>query len=173
MDFQSFLLGLAFIFPAYVANATPVVAIRILGRAHPLDMGFVFIDGRRVLGDGKTFEGLLTGLGAGTATGILIHLISPSFISIYDSFIMSFGALAGDVLGAFIKRRLGIASGGPAPILDQLGFLVVALFLVNSLSGLPEWMDRETVILLMGFTVFMHVGTNTVAYLLHLKDRWY
>jgi hypothetical protein len=82
MDAQSFILGLAFIFPAYVSNATPVVVVRFLARRHPIDFGRVFVDGRRVLGDGKTFEGLFSGTAAGFLTGALIHLYTPWLVSL-------------------------------------------------------------------------------------------
>ena len=45
-------------------------------------------------------------------------------------FLLGFGALLGDALGSFLKRRLGIGRGKPAPILDQLDFIIVALILV-------------------------------------------
>jgi CDP-2,3-bis-(O-geranylgeranyl)-sn-glycerol synthase len=173
MDAQSFILGLAFIFPAYVSNATPVVVVRFLARRHPIDFGRVFVDGRRVLGDGKTFEGLFSGTAAGFLTGALIHLYTPWLVSLSQALLLSLGALLGDIAGAFIKRRLGISQGGPAPILDQLGFLVAALTLTYLLSEIPPWLDAYTLLSLMLFTALMHVGTNTAAYLLGLKDRWF
>ena len=50
-----------FYLPAYVANGSPVVFSKIYGPGHPIDMGIVFSDGKRLLGDGKTFEGFITG----------------------------------------------------------------------------------------------------------------
>jgi CDP-2,3-bis-(O-geranylgeranyl)-sn-glycerol synthase len=174
MVLEAFLLGLAYIFPAYVANATPVVAVRLLGRAHPIDRNMVMPDGRRFLGDGKTWEGLLAGMGFGTVTGFIMDLFIPYlFRSMAEVFTLSAGALLGDILGAFIKRRMGLPTGSPAPPLDQLGFLVVGLLVVQILFTLPLWLDISTIILLMVFTFAMHIGTNLLAYLVRLKDRWY
>ncbi|MEM1937494.1 MAG: CDP-2,3-bis-(O-geranylgeranyl)-sn-glycerol synthase [Candidatus Caldarchaeum sp.] len=173
MELQAFLQGLVYVFPAYVANAAPVVAVRFFSRTHPIDRGLMFFDGRRVLGDGKTVEGFVSGTGAGMAVGYLIHVLVPPLVTMVEVFLLSFGALAGDVLGAFVKRRAGIPSGGAAPLLDQLGFLVVALGLVELFHGLPVWLDALTLLALALFTVLMHVGTNAAAYLLGLKDRWY
>jgi len=173
MDAQSFLLGLAFIFPAYVSNATPVVVVRFLARRHPIDFGHVFVDGRRLLGDGKTVEGLVSGTAAGFMTGTIIHLAAPWLLNLTQAFLLSFGALLGDIAGAFIKRRLGVSQGGPAPILDQLGFLVAALALTYFITGIPTWLDSHTLLALMLFTALMHVGTNTLAYLLGIKERWF
>ncbi|MCL4336282.1 MAG: CDP-archaeol synthase, partial [Candidatus Thermoplasmatota archaeon] len=45
-------------------------------------------------------------------------------------FAMSFGSLTGDVMGSFIKRRIGIERGGKGSLLDQWPFALVSfLFL--------------------------------------------
>jgi len=41
--------------------------------------------------------------------------------------LMSFGALTGDIIGSFIKRRVNVKSGDPSPFMDQLGFILMAL----------------------------------------------
>jgi len=169
-----FLMGLAYIFPAYVANATPVVAVKLLGKAHALDLGLSFVDGRRILGDGKTFEGLFSGIIMGTLTGMIMMFFLPTlFRGFYEVLVMSLGALAGDILGAFVKRRIGLKQGAPAPVLDQLSFLVVSLLLVHILYRLPSWLSMHTIALLLGFTFLMHIGTNAFAYMLRLKDTWW
>ncbi|MEM3097084.1 MAG: CDP-2,3-bis-(O-geranylgeranyl)-sn-glycerol synthase [Nitrososphaerota archaeon] len=174
MLLENFLKGLAYIFPAYVANATPVVAVRILGRSHPLDGRISLPDGKRLLGEGKTIEGLLAGIGVGTVTGLVMQALLPFiFRSSLEVFTLSAGALVGDISGAFIKRRLGLPPGHPAPPLDQLGFLVAGLLLTHASHGLPPWLDLTTIILLIAFTFGMHVGTNLFAYAVGLKDRWY
>jgi len=171
---QLFLWGIAYIFPAYVANATPVVALRLLGHGHALDRRSIFPDGRRLLGDGKTLEGLVSGTGVGFLVGILISQLFPQLFRDYaEIFLMVAGALAGDIAGAFLKRRLGIPQGGAAPVLDQLGFLVGSLVAVGLFMGLPSWLDTSTLVILSLFTVLMHIGTNAFAFTLGLKNRWY
>jgi CDP-2,3-bis-(O-geranylgeranyl)-sn-glycerol synthase len=124
MDAQSFILGLAFIFPAYVSNATPVVVVRFLARRHPIDLGVCSstVGGCWVMG--RPLKAFSQGQRRGFLTGALIHLYTPWLVSLTQALLLSIGALLGDIAGAFIKRRLGISQGGPAPILDQLGFLV-------------------------------------------------
>lgn len=173
MDIQGFLLGLAYVFPAYVSNATPVVAARILKKTNPIDMGKNFFDGRRVLGDGKTFEGLISGVSVGFAVGAVMHFVSPWLFSLFEVFLLSVGALLGDIAGAFVKRRMGLEQGSPAPLLDQTGFLAAALLAVHVFAGLPEWFDAATLVALFVFTVFMHLATNGFAYAVGLKDKWY
>lgn len=166
--------ALLYVLPAYVANGAPVVLVRAVPRPRPLDLGRRFPDGRRVLGDGKTFEGLAGGLLSGTLIGALLSLLSPEvFRSPLEPLVLSCGAMIGDVLGSFAKRRLGIAQGGPLPVVDQVGFLAVALLLAWSLYGPKEWSDAATMTLLFLITAALHVGTNAGAYLLGLKSRWY
>ncbi len=162
-----------YVLPAYVANGAPVVLVRAFDRPRPLDMGRNFLDGRRILGDGKTFEGLVGGLLSGTVTGLLVSLLLPgTFRSPLEPLALSSGAMLGDVLGSFAKRRIGIARGGPLPVIDQVGFLAVALLLAWSLFGPKGWPEAITVSLFL-LTALLHLGTNAGAYLLGLKERWY
>ncbi|MEM2236917.1 MAG: CDP-2,3-bis-(O-geranylgeranyl)-sn-glycerol synthase [Candidatus Caldarchaeum sp.] len=173
MDLQTFLQGLAYIFPAYVSNATPVVVSKMLKKLHPIDGGHVFFDGRRIFGDGKTVEGFVSGTAVGFVAGFLISYFIPWLLSVSEAFLLAVGALLGDIAGAFIKRRAGLRTGSPAPLLDQLGFLAAALALVHFTVGLPGWLDALTVMALLALTFFMHMATNAAAYFLRLKDRWY
>ncbi len=166
--------ALIYVLPAYVANGAPVVLVRAIGRARPLDLGRTFLDGRRILGDGKTFEGLVGGLLSGTLTGLVVSLLLPgTFRSPLEPLTLTSGAMLGDVLGSFAKRRIGIARGGPLPVVDQVGFLAIALLLTWSLFGPKEWSDAVTTSLLFLVTALLHLGTNAGAYLLGLKERWY
>lgn len=154
----------ALILPAYIANSVPVLA---RGK-HPIDFGKSMPDGRRVFGDGKTFEGLLLGLFfgtlAGTAGGILLGEVN------YFAFLsgmLALGALVGDMVGAFIKRRLSIPRGAPAPVLDQLDFVVGALLFAVPFYPLV-W---EQALFIMIVTPPIHLFTNFMAYKLGLKPN--
>ena len=62
--------ALLFIFPAYCANGTPVLA----GGGLPMDLGKNFFDGKRIFGSNKTFRGFFFGLTIGILVG-LVELI--------------------------------------------------------------------------------------------------
>ena len=51
--------------PAYIPNN----CASLFGGGTPLDMGRTFKDGRRILGDGKTFRGTIAGTICGIAGG--------------------------------------------------------------------------------------------------------
>lgn len=139
-----------------------------------MDLGKYFLDGRRILGDGKSIEGFCSGTLAGFLTGLLLtHLHVPEYVGLelpltpLASLILALGAMVGDVLGSFIKRRLGIPRGKPAPLLDQLSFLLVALLLYHLIIR-PVPLVAYLILVLI--TPILHLSTNYVAYLLKLKE---
>jgi len=152
---------LKFIFPAYCANAVPVLA----GGGRPLDWGKNFFDGKPIFGKNKTFRGFFFGLAIGVAVGLV-----ESFLFGYPflfSVLSPLGALMGDLAGAFLKRRLGIAPGGLLPIIDQIDFVVGAL-----LFSLPLMMIYwELAIAVIIITPPIHLLTNFLAYKLKLKSN--
>ncbi len=141
-----FIITLLIIWPPYVANATPVVAGKVFRRRTPIDLGRNFIDGKRLFGDGKTYEGFVTGLLAGFVIGELTYIIITRAVNMTSElpnplavFVMCIAALLGDLLGAFIKRRLGLPPrGAPAPLLDQLDFLLAALLAYAHSAKCPK-----------------------------------
>ena len=101
------------------------------------------------------------------------YIITPIITDIPNGiligFLLGFGALLGDALGSFLKRRLGIGRGKPAPLLDQLDFIIVALLLVSLVVKL----DILFVIVALVVTFVIHQLANFIAYLLGIKDVWY
>jgi CDP-2,3-bis-(O-geranylgeranyl)-sn-glycerol synthase len=153
--------ALKLIFPAYCANATPVLA----GGGLPLDFGKTFIDGRRIFGKNKTFRGFFFGL----AIGVLVGL-AENFLFGYPllfSLLSPLGALLGDLTGAFLKRRLDIAPGGMLPVVDQIDFVVGAIVFLLPLSII----SLELAIAMLIITPPIHLLTNFVAYKLKLKSN--
>lgn len=168
--------------PAWIANALPVLG----GGGRPIDGGRVFRDGNRLLGDGKTVRGFLVGTISGTLVGVLQYLAAPVlkpllqqfvlvtpemdhilFMQIPVAFLMSVGALTGDIVGSFVKRRVGVRSGDPSPILDQIGFMIMALLFASPLLQ-P---DSIYVIVLILMTLAIHWISNALGYLLGLKEN--
>jgi CDP-2,3-bis-(O-geranylgeranyl)-sn-glycerol synthase len=159
---------IAFVLPAYFANAAPVIA---RGKT-VVDLGRNFVDGRRVFGDGKTFKGLAAGIVVGTFTGVLLALSSEFFLPGLDfrakvtiGFLLSIGTMAGDLAGSFLKRRIGIQSGSQHEFFDQLLFLGGAL-LFAALLYLPQ---ATEIAILVGLTYVLHKLFNVIAHALKLK----
>jgi CDP-2,3-bis-(O-geranylgeranyl)-sn-glycerol synthase len=161
-----------------VANGAPV----LIKGGHPIDRGLNLIDGKRVLGDGKTIEGFLLGAMGGTIVGLTEYLFSHERYMIMLGAILSIGALLGDLFGAFIKRRLGLPRGHPAPLLDQLDFILGAYFLSTLFNYvvqsnltvfgnlIPPLLQLQIVFISLYLIPIIHLGTNIGAYYLRLKQ---
>jgi len=168
--------------PAWIANSMPV----LFGGGRPIDGGRLYKDGHRIFGDGKTIRGFISGVFLGTLTGVGQYLAAPYleplmemfvvitpamqyvlYMTIPAAFLLSFGALTGDLIGSFIKRRVDIKSGNPSPVLDQLGFILMGLILAAPFLQ-PE---AAYVIVLVIATLGIHWISNAVGYLLGLKKH--
>ena len=57
----------------------------------------------------------------------------------YIGFIMGFGAILGDAIGSFTKRRINLKSGAPFPIVDQVGFVVTSFLLIDIFVNLSTY----------------------------------
>ncbi|MEF8879993.1 MAG: CDP-2,3-bis-(O-geranylgeranyl)-sn-glycerol synthase [Candidatus Thermoplasmatota archaeon] len=138
------------VLPAYIANASAL----LLGGSMPVDFGKKWRDGKRLLGDGKTWMGLLFGTLIGMVGGFGLSVAAKyvsmnpdfSFLGLNDFmgfpfmipivFSLCFGALLGDLIESFFKRRAGIKRGGDWIPFDQLDFILGVLFLSFLVSGL-------------------------------------
>ncbi|MGC8614548.1 MAG: CDP-2,3-bis-(O-geranylgeranyl)-sn-glycerol synthase [Thermoprotei archaeon] len=159
-------VAVALAVPMYAANGSPVL---IRGK-RPIDFGQNAHDGKRVFGDGKTWEGFIGGVMIGTLVGAIESALWPSLMQINLAFLMSLGALSGDLFAAFLKRRAGLKRGQPAPVLDQLDFVVGALALAW-FAGYH--FSAEIMLIVLIITPFLHLSTNYLAYLLDLKaEPW-
>ncbi len=170
---------LAFI-PAMIANSLAVV----FGGGTPIDFGKKW-NGKRILGDGKTWRGLFGGGLSAGFVAILLYYILSSYFSLYPSFpeglvvifTLSFGSLLGDISASFIKRRRGILRGESSPIMDRYDFIVGAfllIFLINSEWFYETFIDNMswigTIIIIVGVP-FLHRAVNILGYKLGLKEE--
>lgn len=159
------------ILPAYVANGAPVVGVKVLDsigyKRHPIDRGKNFVDGKRIFGDNKTWEGFFIGVATGILVGLTQSYLVNDFLYFLRGATLSVGAMLGDLMGAFVKRRLSINPGDPLPLVDQTLFLFVAVSIALVLN-LIKLTPKELLILTI-ITVFLHYSTNFIAYKLRLK----
>lgn len=148
-----------------IANSAPIVAAAICGDwgARPLDGGRLLADGRRLLGDSKTWRGvalapLVTGLAA-----------APLLLPISVGVIVGVSAMLGDLLSSFVKRRLGMASSSRALGLDQIPEALLPLLVVAGEFGLTWPAIGWTV---AGF-VALELGLSPLFFRLGIRNRPY
>lgn len=170
MDFLRTIVNFFLIYlPPMVANGSPVVISKFM-KTHPIDFGKKWRDGKRILGDGKSFEGAFGGILAGEITAILIGYFEGMLEDLsLTGGIASIGAILGDIIKSFFKRRLGIERGNSLPLADQLDFYLgatIAVLLCN------KCMHPTIDSFLFGVILIpaLHVLTNFFAYKLGLKD---
>lgn len=139
---------------AYFTNASCTIASLI--RTHPLDFN-LRIKGKRLLGDGKTIEGTLIGIN----TGLIISLIlkAPYGLAV------TLASITGDLIGSFIKRRIGLKTGKEFLLIDQLGFITCAYIALSFYTKLENYL----VLILLALTFLIHKLTNKIAFKIGLK----
>jgi len=174
--------------PAYIANSVAVLT----GGKYPIDQGKISSDGNRILGDGKTWSGLLGGTLGGIIFGMLLdagdsrmaleHLTSEEYEKslwgnnpILIFFLLSFGALFGDIVASFYKRRQNLQRGDKFALLDMYDFIIMSLLLCfifqrNWLLSwiLDGWVPLFTILIL---TPFLHRGVNIIGYKMGVKNE--
>lgn len=185
MDWLIIIQALWFILPAYFANGfAPLV-----GGGTPVDFGKTYKDGKRILGDGKTWRGLLIGTLIGMIAGFGLSVFAKFvnqtefvWIGIADFtgfplmipllFSICFGALFGDIIESFFKRRTGRVRGEDWIPFDQIDFILGVLFFsfimagLLSLIGLTEenWFFANIgiyhILILLVVTPFFHILAN-------------
>lgn len=173
---EQIIAALWFMLPAYIPNSA---AVLFKGKM-PMDFGRNFWDGRRILGNGKTWRGFFGGAFTGILIGIIQNYISPILPQNYfpqfspDIAValgilacLSFGAMLGDSLGSFIKRRLGIKSGGRAFLLDQLTFVFIAwlvVFIFYPSFFNIAFNNVPAIVTILLLTPLIHRVVNIIAY---------
>ncbi len=178
MSFVEFLLdvGLAFLFaaPIMISNAAPA----LLGGGFPVDFYKNFFDGKRILGDHKTIQGLLTGILSGLFASIVVFYLAHDLMVLrygtlglqypmWIGILMGWGSNFGDMFGSFIKRRINIQSGGSFPVFDQSGYILFGLLWSWPIFKVMPWQFIVTILII---APLLHLGSNVLAYKLGAKD---
>jgi CDP-2,3-bis-(O-geranylgeranyl)-sn-glycerol synthase len=169
----------------YIASATATFP---RGRGPPMDFGRFWPDGRRVLGTSKTWSGFLFGSAFAFPFGLLqawLILIAPPSLAIVPRYgptvigsipvviLLTFGAMTGDALGSFLKRRAGVASGARSFVLDQMPFVFVPVgigLLLFPATFLPVFFNLPGLVWLLVFTFVFHGAFNWIGHKVGLKS---
>ena len=180
-DILLFLLKCLYLMlPALLANAAPVLFIKINFLNYPIDFKKTFRN-KRILGTNKTFRGLFFGiLIAMIITYIQALLFDYSLffksISIIHykyplllGFLTGFGVIFGDSIESFVKRQFNIKPGGKFFPWDQIDFFIGYLLFTSIMISLT----LKTIIFLLIVIPIIHVFFNHLWYWLGLKKtKW-
>jgi len=184
--FRFLISCLYFFLPAYFTNMTPPLAkktgiYKYLNR--PVDFNRKFL-GKPVLGSHKTWRGVILGITIGMIVAYVQVILyrqpfieSISFLN-YEKenvlllgFLLSGGAVLGDLVSAFFKRRLDLKPGAKFVPFDQTNYVFGACFLFNLTNyfkiNITVWLT------LFVITFFLHIIVNRIGYHLKLhKAKW-
>ena len=178
------LLAFWFMLPAAAANAAPIFSARLpLLRAWdtPLDFGREF-RGHPLFGPHKTWRGLLTGTIVATVILWLQQLLVssvpwaevftgnidyPTLPTLLLGPLFGLGALGGDAVESFLKRRRGTESGGSWVPFDQLDYIIGAVLVTLPFVILTV---RQYVLIIVIWSA-MHLLSTYIGWKLGLKER--
>ena len=153
--------------PVYVANMAPPFSRYWSGWNRPIS--------RRWLGEHKTVVGFALGLVAAVMTAFIQSRVHwEGGMLPYDQWLLlgfatGLGAMGGDSLKSFFKRRLGIGPGRPWIPADQLDFIIGGLLMLSFWVNL-SWTDA-VYILVVSFAGDILV--NHISFRLGIRDtRW-
>jgi CDP-2,3-bis-(O-geranylgeranyl)-sn-glycerol synthase len=165
------LTSLYFFLPAYFANMAPVI-FKKLPLGQPIS--------KKYLGKNKTWRGLI----AGTIMGGIIFwaqkvlyeigfqawaLIDYSDFTIGLGLLMGLGALVGDAVESYYKRKAGLKPGCPWIPFDQIDFVIGGVVLCAFVYVPPA----EIVLVLLIISPCLHIAVNHIAFWLGIrKEKW-
>ena len=185
MDILTYILScLYFFLPAYFTNMTPPLArkanlFNFLDK--DIDFGRKFL-GQPILGSHKSWRGAILAIGVGFLVVLVqgyfyqfraiqrISLLNYEEVNIFlFGFLISTGAVFGDLLFAFIKRRLRLLPGARFIPFDQTNYVIgSAIFLTVIFKiEIMIW------ITLFALTFLLHIIANRIGYCLKLnRAKW-
>ena len=152
--------------PAYCANMAAPFTKFWRGWNRPIN--------ERLLGSHKTVVGFALGGAIAIGVAFLQSRLDPAAIPLLwepqswlaVGIVSGLGALGGDALKSFFKRRVGIAPGGRWIPADQLDFVLGAL------AGLAFFVDLglADALAILVFTFVVDVAVNQIAFRAHVRD---
>ena len=163
--------------PAYFANMAPVIVKHINFLDYPVDFNKK-LSGKPIFGKHKTFRGFIFGIIFAIAVTYaqyrLTEFAGIRDISILDygqwlliGFLMGFGALFGDLIKSFFKRRIGIEPGHKFIPFDQTDFVLGALVFTMLFFSLSWQVFVSSLVL----SLALHIIVNHIAYWLKIRNE--
>lgn len=174
------LKSLWFFLPIGIANMAPVLVknwFPFLNK--PIDAGRK-LGGQAIFGSHKTWRGLIAAVIFGEIIFLLQRYLVLRFpagfepltftdygsLSMWSGVFMGGGAILGDLIKSFFKRRFGKASGSRWIPFDQIDYIIGGLAGASFITVVPGtvWLT----LLLAGFA--LHILTNHIGFWLGMRE---
>lgn len=165
--------------PAYFANMAPVIVKKIELFDFPIDFNRQ-INNKPIFGKNKTFRGFVFGVIFSVIIAYFQFLLynveafrGISFIDYKNwlllGFLIGLGALLGDLIKSFFKRRLGIKPGVRFVPFDQTDFVIGALVFIMPVFDLTFKIFITSLLL----SFILHIIVNHIAFYLKIRnEKW-
>lgn len=176
------LVAIWFFLPAAAANVTPIFLAKIMGSRFntPIDFNKTW-RGKPIFGRNKTWRGLIGGIFVATLVlwlqitwsenpgwaGSLFDEIGYHRVNVWlIGPLFAIGALGGDAIESFIKRRIGKKSGDPWFPFDQIDYVIGASLITLPLVELPWYLY----IYILVIWSFISLVSSWLGHKMKLKD---
>jgi CDP-2,3-bis-(O-geranylgeranyl)-sn-glycerol synthase len=174
------MLAIFMVLSGGVANMAPLFARGIKLLELPIDNKIQY-KGKRILGDGKTWRGVVAGILLSGVVGYIWGVIQVQFFSSYKEFwdvvwriilytavaaYFGFFALFGDAVKSFAKRQVGIERGKSWIPFDQTDWIIGILLGALLLGKL-----RAELLLLLPVGLILHLGIKYIGHKLKIDDK--
>lgn len=149
--------------PAYLANMAPPFVRYWKGWNRPIHA--------RALGTHKTIVGFALGvIVAVLATAVQAGIGAPDALVDYGRWpwlglAFGFGAMSGDCIKSYFKRRRGVTPGSPWVPFDQLDFVVGSLLFIGPAATLR----MSDLLVILAISLVGDIAVNRIAYRLGIK----
>lgn len=165
--------------PAYFANMAPIIVKKVNLFVFPIDFSKT-INKKPILGKNKTFRGLIFGVFFAIIIAYIQFWLYPieffkniSFIDYQNwllfGFLMGSGALIGDMIKSYFKRRLSIEPGARFVPFDQTDFVFGALIFIAPIFNLTLKIFITSLLL----SFLLHILVNHIAFYLRIRnEKW-
>lgn len=179
MVFEFTVACIYFYLPAALANVGASLSnfIPIFDRiSMPIDLRKE-IKGKRIIGDHKTYGGYIFGVLFGTTFGLIKYVLLDNYFknyllfeidlikTVFLYFLMSNGALIGDLAKSIIKRLLEIPPHSAWIPFDEIDHSVVSMLLAKII--VPISIQTYLTVVIAYF--FLHVASNIIGFFLKIK----
>lgn len=164
--------ALYYFLPAFVANGVPPLMVKLQFLNKPIN--------KRLFGENKTIRGFVFACIFGTLTFFIqtllykypiiqsISLVDYSQTTLWLGFLLAFGAITGDLVESYFKRKMNIKPGKPWIPFDQADYVIGAL-LFSFIIFIPK---PAMMLLILIMSVLLTMLSHYLGYLIGInKDK--
>lgn len=163
-----YLIALWLFLPAAFANMAPVLFKRVNFLNYPINS--------RLFGEHKTYRGFFFGVLLAVISAYLLRYLANFVFEGYAynflnplvlGGLLGFGALLGDLVKSFFKRRAGIKPGKSWIPFDQIDWVLGAILFV-SFYIIFSWQINLIILVVFGL---LHPVVNYIGHLIKIKSN--